>query len=247
MQKPKPSPPETPSSPTRSPALIRKCRSVTNPHCEHLFTLSTPEKSCQNHHNQLSFNCLKSYETVSHDLCTSYSQVSAHYAPAPNPFKQGDLTTAALLMNCEQLGNSPPRIPSPDRPREVGTGTRGRASEQKAQDRADHLCKDQERPEDQPENRHKGEHDQPEDHPKRPPAPIQLQNPTPHGFPSGLRLRNLGSRRRTSVDLQNFSFNRIRHGEQNRRSTRQGNSKFCGKLEPADRGALTRQPEFSPG
>ncbi len=139
--------------------------------------------------------------------------------------------TTALLLHCEQPEKPQPQIPSPDRPGEVGTGTRGKASEQKAQDRADHLRHDQERHEDQPENRREGEHDQPEDHPQRPPAPIQLQNPSPYRLPSGLRLRNLMSRRRTSVDLQNFGFNRIRHAQQNRRSTRQGNSKFCWKLE----------------
>jgi hypothetical protein len=62
-------------------SLVRKCRSVTSSLLKHLFTLFARPDPRPKHHNALPLSTLKSYETVSHDLCTSYSQVSARTMP----------------------------------------------------------------------------------------------------------------------------------------------------------------------
>lgn len=64
-------------------AFVRKCQSVTSPCLKHLFTMLACQKPHPKQLNPFSSNELKSYETVSHDLCTSYSQVSVRTTPLP--------------------------------------------------------------------------------------------------------------------------------------------------------------------
>lgn len=89
-------------------AFVRKCQSVTSPFLKHLFTMLACQKPYPKQPNPLFSNELKSYETVSHDLCTSYSQVSVRTTALPET-----LSNTAILRSqhgdpiVNNLGKSP--------------------------------------------------------------------------------------------------------------------------------------------